>query len=229
MSFLSKTKHSQLSRALNYSFRDNELLETALSHRSVGRHNNERLEFLGDSLLNFFMAECLFAKFPDAREGDLSRLRASLVKGETLAKLASDFNLGEFLQLGEGELKSGGFRRASILADAVEALIGAIYLESGMDACRETVLSWFEDRLGTITLSTTQKDPKTRLQEYMQEQHKPLPIYRVESQEGKAHSPEFKVSCDIGKQLPKTFAISTSKRNAEKMAAAEMLERLGVV
>ncbi|WP_028876706.1 ribonuclease III [Teredinibacter turnerae] len=228
MSSLSKTKLNQLSKALNYTFSDISLLEKALSHRSVGSNNNERLEFLGDSLLNFLIAENLYQRFPKAREGDLSRLRASLVKGETLAELAKDFDLGEFLYLGEGELKSGGFRRASILADAVEALIGAIYLESGMDRCRDTVLHWFGERLDSIDLNSSVKDPKTRLQEYLQELRQPLPVYTVESQLGQAHSPEFQVSCDIGRSQGKTVATSSSKRNAEKLAAAAMLKQLGV-
>lgn len=225
---LSKTKISQLSRALNYTFADVSLLEKALSHRSIGKENNERLEFLGDSLLNFFIGEDLYCRFPAASEGDLSRMRASLVKGETLAELATDFGLGDFLRLGEGELKSGGFRRASILADAVEALIGAIYLESGMDVCRQSVLEWFSSRLDALSLEDSIKDPKTRLQEYLQERHQPLPVYRVESQLGQAHSPEFKVSCDVGRAHDKTFAVSNSKRNAEKLAAADMLKKLGV-
>lgn len=136
-------QNDRLVARLGYTFKDKSLLKLALSHRSYGKQNNERVEFLGDSLLNFIIAEALFAKFPTAKEGQLTQLRANLVKGETLAEIAREFGLGDFLLLGEGELKSGGFRRASILADAVEALIGAIYLDSNssMPTCRERVLA----------------------------------------------------------------------------------------
>lgn len=228
MSFLSKTKNSQLSKALGYPFLDQGLLERALSHRSVGSANNERLEFLGDSLLNFIIAEALYVKFPDVREGVLSRLRASLVKGETLAEIGREFQLGEYLLLGEGELKSGGFRRASILADTVEALLGAIYLEAGMDECKQTILRWFASRLDKVSPEVTVKDAKTRLQEYMQERKKPLPCYEVVRSLGESHSPEFEVSCNIGRDFSPTKAIASNKRNAEKLAAQKMLGQLGI-
>ncbi|WP_045860498.1 ribonuclease III [Teredinibacter purpureus] len=228
MSTLSKLNSARIESALGYQFQDPTLLYRALSHRSVGPKNNERLEFLGDSLLNFFIAEALFHKFPTAREGDLSRLRASLVKGETLAEIARDFQLGDYLQLGEGELKSGGFRRASILADAVEALLGAIYIESGMETCKTAVLRWFDTRLDLTSPAETAKDAKTRLQEYMQEHKKPLPRYEVVRCFGHSHSPEFEVSCDVGGAQKTTIAIAGSKRVAEKKAAEQMLLALGV-
>jgi len=227
VSFLSKTKSDRLTLALGYEFRDLGLLEQALSHRSVGRHNNERLEFLGDSLLNFFIADALYRQFPSVQEGMLSRMRANLVKGDTLAEIAKEFELGDYLQLGEGELKSGGFRRASILADAVEAILGAIYLESGMDECRRAVLRWFESRLQESSPVEGAKDAKTRLQEFQQERKKPLPIYTVLRSLGEAHSPRFEVCCDIGRDAPATKAVAGSKRNAEKLAAEKMLAQLG--
>lgn len=229
MSFLSKTKINRLTHSLGYEFSDHELLEKALSHRSVGSHNNERLEFLGDSLLNFFIADALYHQFPNVREGMLSRMRANLVKGDTLAEIAVEFELGEYLQLGEGELKSGGFRRASILADTVEAILGAIYLEAGMDECRSAVMRWFDSRLQDSSPVESAKDAKTRLQEFQQERKKPLPKYSVVRLMGESHAPSFEVSCDIGRDAPSTKAIAGSKRNAEKLAAEKMLDQLSKI
>lgn len=152
---------TRLERQLGHSFKDQDLMILALTHRSFAGRNNERLEFLGDAILNFVAGEALYERFPQAREGQLSRLRARLVKGETLAILARGFDLGEYLRLGSGELKSGGFRRDSILADALEALIGAIYLDAGMDTARERVLAWLTNELDGLTLVDTNKDPKT--------------------------------------------------------------------
>ncbi|SMF35873.1 RNAse III [Alteromonadaceae bacterium Bs31] len=228
MSSLSKIKLDQLATAIGYSFSDHSLLIKALSHRSIGRQNNERLEFLGDSLLNFIIADALFVKFPGLAEGDLSRLRANLVKGETLAEIARQFALGDFLILGEGELKSGGFRRASILADAVESLLGAIYLESGLEVCRSTIHRWFGEKLDSLEPDSNQKDSKTRLQEFLQERKRPLPTYAILQRLGVSHSPAFEVSCDIGGGLEPTTAIASSKRQAEKLAAEKMLKCLGV-
>ena len=228
MSTLSKMKTERLFKALGYCFVDHSLLLTALSHRSVGKENNERFEFLGDSLLNFIIAEALFKQFPDAHEGDLTRLRASLVKGETLAEIAREFELGEHLLLGEGELKSGGFRRASILADTVEAILGAIYLEAGMEQCKSAVLRWYERKLAEVSPEYTGKDAKTQLQEFLQERKRALPKYSVLNCLGAAHAPEFEVACDIGGGSEPTKAIATSKRTAEQAAAQKMLLNLGV-
>lgn len=219
-------KNKILETALDYQFDNAELLKTALSHRSYGKVNNERLEFLGDSLLNCIIAEALFNKFPQAKEGDLSRLRASLVKGDTLAQIARTFDLGEYLLLGEGELKSGGFRRSSILADAVEAIIGAIYLDSDMTQCKASVLHWFHERLQKISLTNTEKDPKTRLQEFLQERKLALPQYTVVETQGQAHSMVFVVQCSLESHRHVTTAQSNSKRNAEKLAAQQMLALL---
>ncbi len=158
----------RLERRLGYTFQDPDLMLLALTHRSFAGRNNERLEFLGDAILNFIIGEALYDHFPQAREGQLSRLRAKLVKGETLALLARSFELGDYLRLGSGELKSGGFRRESILADAMEALIGGIYLDAGMDAAKDRVMAWLGPQLRELTPVDTNKDPKTRLQEFLQ-------------------------------------------------------------
>lgn len=214
----------RLLKRLGYEFRNPALVEQALTHRSCGAHNNERLEFLGDSILNFSIGEALYRKFPEAKEGQLSRLRAQLVKGETLAEIAREFELGDCLNLGEGELKSGGFRRDSILADAVEAIIGAVYVDGGMEACRERILFWYQQRLDTISLEETLKDPKTRLQELMQSHRKPLPQYKVVSIDGEAHAQVFTIQCHTALLSQPTEAKASSRRTAEKLAAEEALK-----
>lgn len=219
---------ARLQRRLGYTFREPAHLHLALTHRSFGSQNNERLEFLGDSILNMVIAERLYQSFPSAREGQLSRLRARLVKGVTLAEIAREFELGEFLSLGSGELKSGGFRRESILADAVESIIGAIYLDSGFDRCRERILAWFDQRLQNLSLLDTQKDPKTRLQEFLQSRQHPLPQYEVVSVDGEAHAQLFRVECDLPALQTKTVGNGGSRRLAEQQAAREALRALGV-
>ena len=219
---------SRLERKLGYSFRDPELMLLALTHRSFAGRNNERLEFLGDAILNFIAGEALFERFPQAREGQLSRLRARLVKGETLAVLARGFELGDFLRLGSGELKSGGFRRESILADALEALIGAIYLDNGMDAARERVLAWLTTEMNDLTLVDTNKDPKTRLQEFLQSRGGELPQYEVVDIQGEPHCRTFFVQCSIDLLSETTQGQGVSRRIAEQVAAAAALTALGV-
>lgn len=218
----------KLRRRLKHSFSDPTLLEMALTHRSHSAGNNERLEFLGDSILNFCIAESLFHRFDSAPEGDLSRVRAALVKGETLAAIARELELGECLRLGEGELKSGGFRRDSILADAVEAIIGAIYLDAGMDAARQEILALYQARLDKVSVAKTGKDPKTQLQEFLQSRGKPLPKYKVISISGEAHAQEFTVSCAVVLSDKITTAAATNRRAAEKLAAEKMLIELQV-
>lgn len=217
-----------LIRALGHRFADRQLLELALTHRSHGNDNNERLEFLGDSIVNFLIAEDLYQRFPQAREGQLSRLRARQVKGTTLAELAREFSLGDYLRLGSGELKSGGFRRESILADALEAVIGAIYLDAGMDVTRQRVLGWFDSRLQGLSLSDTQKDPKTRLQEFLQSRQRPLPRYEVIHVEGEAHAQLFTVECVIDQLDYRPLGIGSSRRFAEQEAAEKALQALEV-
>ena len=215
-----------LANKLGHSFKNQELMTLALTHRSFSAKNNERLEFLGDAILNFVAGEALFERFPEAREGQLSRLRAKLVKGETLAILARHFQLGDYLNLGSGELKSGGFRRDSILADAVEALIGAIYLDAGMDKVREVVLAWLEDEFKDLTLVDTNKDTKTRLQEFLQSRNEDLPKYEVVNIEGEPHERVFYVECYLAILDKTTRGQGSSRRVAEKQAAGRALELL---
>jgi ribonuclease-3 len=219
---------ARLQRQLGYTFKDPELMILALTHRSFASQNNERLEFLGDAILNFVAGEELFQRFPLAREGQLSRLRARLVKGETLAILARGFDLGEYLRLGSGELKSGGFRRESILADTLEALIGAIYLDAGMQAARERVLAWLTDEIAGLTLVDTNKDPKTRLQEFLQSRACELPQYQVVDIQGEPHCRIFLVECQVTLLNDKTSGQGASRRIAEQVAAAAALLALGV-
>lgn len=211
---------------LGYRFVQPELLQRALSHRSVGSDNNERLEFLGDSILSYVISVELFQRFPDVDEGRLSRLRASLVKGDTLAVVARELSLGDYLQLGPGELKSGGFRRGSILADAFEALLGAIYLDADIATVQRITLQLFNERLLDINPETALKDPKTRLQEYLQSRQLPLPSYEVAQITGKAHSQTFTVMCRIDALDTVVTADATSRRKAEQMAAKLILEKL---
>ncbi len=225
---MSETMPSALERRLGYTFDNKELLELALTHRSFKGANNERLEFLGDAILSFVIAEHLFQYFPRANEGQLSRLRASLVKGVTLAEIGKEFALGDHLNLGAGELKSGGFRRDSILADAVESIIGAIYLDSGHDECRNVVLRWYQKRLDGLSLEHTEKDPKTRLQEHLQSLRQPLPNYIVTEVSGVAHDQTFKVTCDIEALTVQTQGQGSSRRYAEQQAAKKALKLLGV-
>ncbi|MEH6627328.1 MAG: ribonuclease III [Motiliproteus sp.] len=218
----------RLSRALGYQFQNEELMELALTHRSCGNRNNERLEFLGDSILNFVIADALYSQFPKAKEGQLSRLRARLVKGVTLSELAREMALGEYLRLGSGELKSGGFNRDSILADAVEALIGAIYLDGGEVQSRDRILAWYQSRLQSLSLEDTSKDPKTRLQEYLQSRRSELPKYQLLKVEGEAHTQTFYIECEVS-LLPKaTAGQGKSRRYAEQSAAESALKALGV-
>ena len=210
---------STLIGRLDYSFNDANLLDEALTHRSLGSRNNERLEFLGDGILNFVIADALFRQRPDLREGDLSRLRASLVNGETLAEIARDLNLGDCIKLGAGELKSGGFRRSSILADAVESILGAVYCDSGFDACQTLILKLFDDKLKNLPDKDSLKDPKTRLQELLQSRRLSIPIYDVLSVSGKAHAQVFMVRCSIDEIDCVTQAAGGSRRKAEQLAA----------
>src|SRR5690606_8597765 len=219
---------SRLERRLGHTFQNQELMLLALTHRSFAGRNNERLEFLGDAILNFVAGEALFERFPQAREGQLSRLRARLVKGETLAVLARGFELGEYLRLGSGELKSGGFRRESILADALEALIGAIYLDAGMDVARARVLDWLAGELDGLTLVDTNKDPKTRLQEFLQSRGAELPRYEVVDIQGEPHCRTFFVQCEIALPPAQTQGQGASRRLAEQVAAAAAPVALGV-
>ncbi|AYN95213.1 ribonuclease III [Pseudomonas sp. LTJR-52] len=218
----------RLERRLGYTFKDQGQMVLALTHRSFASKNNERLEFLGDAILNFVIGEALYQHFPQAREGQLSRLRARLVKGETLAVLARSFEIGDYLRLGSGELKSGGFRRESILADAMEALIGAIYLDAGMEAAKDRIMAWLGPQLRELTPVDTNKDPKTRLQEHLQARGCELPKYEVVAIEGEPHCRVFFVECDISMLSEKTSGQGPSRRIAEQIAATAALIALGV-
>lgn len=214
---------ARLTKKLGYQFNEPSLLVQALTHRSAKGEHNERLEFLGDSILGFVIAEALYDKFPKHDEGDLTRMRSSLVKGVTLAEVARDFNLGECLILGPGELKSGGHRRESILEDAIEAIIGAVYLDSSVDRCKALILSWFDERLSSIKPGHEQKDPKTRLQEYLQGRKIPLPHYEVINTTGQSHNQEFTVRCQTSVIKEEVIARGTSRRKAEQAAAQQIL------
>lgn len=209
---------------LGYAFKDPQLLERALTHRSVPGGNNERLEFLGDSVINFIMAAELYERFPNAKEGQLSRLRSTFVKGETLAEIAKDLQLGDAIRLGPGELKSGGFERVSILEDVMEAITGAIYLDSSMDICRECVLRWYGDRLDQASLQNQYKDPKTQLQELLQKDRFPLPEYVLVKTEGEAHEQTFYIHCVVESVGLTAEGVGTSRRRAEQQAAERMLD-----
>lgn len=218
---------NRLCKRLGYAFREPALLDTALTHRSAGGTNNERLEFLGDAILGFVIADILYERFPGAQEGELSRLRANLVKGETLAEIARGLRIGDELMLGPGELKSGGFRRDSILAGALEALVGAVYLDGGLEDGRRMVESIFGDLLASSAPGLKQKDPKTRLQEYLQARRTALPAYDVHAVEGLDHDQTFHVTCVIDGVEQPFRGTGTSRRKAEQDAAEKALRFLG--
>jgi ribonuclease-3 len=219
-------KPEQLASKLGLTFEQFQLFKMALTHRSVGASNNERLEFLGDSVLGFVIAEKLYEKFPAATEGQLSRLRASLVNQKSLAGLARQLNLGDYLILGSGELKSGGYRRDSILSDAIEAIMGAIVKDQGVEAARTWILELFAEKLSTLDLKKSQKDPKTRLQELIQSQQNQLPEYELLNTRGMAHEQEFTVSCKVVDGGEPTIGHGRSRKRAEQAAAEAMLKQM---
>lgn len=216
----------RLEQALGHQFSDSSLLLTALTHRSHSSPHNERLEFLGDSILNGVIARQLFDRFPALPEGDLSRLRANLVRQDSLHQLALKLSLGAFLRLGEGELKSGGCQRPSILADALEALFGAIWLDAGYDTASAVIVHLYDPMLSAIVPGQAVKDAKTRLQEYLQGRRLALPKYSLEATEGEAHVQQFRIACEIGALGIRTEGSGGSRRAAEQMAAERALERL---
>jgi len=216
----------RLRQRVGYAFSRPELLAQALTHRSYGTPHNERLEFLGDGVLNCVVAAELFERFGDLPEGDLSRLRAHLVRQEALHQVAQNLGLGEHLRLGEGELKSGGAARPSILADALEALVGAVFLDGGFAAARETVRRLYEPLLKDLDPQALAKDPKTLLQELLQARRIPLPQYSVLSTRGAAHQQNFEVECHIPQLSVRTTGSGSSRRNAEQEAALRAFERI---
>jgi len=217
---------ARLQQALDHRFAAPELLDLALTHSSASGKNNERLEFLGDSVVNHIIAEAVYRRFPDAREGEMSRMRASLVNGETLAEVAAELELGNYLRLGAGERKSGGRRRKSILANAFEAVMGAMLLDGGLERCRDCVLALFADRLDELQPGSLDKDPKTRLQEYLQGRNHPLPHYELLEVGGKEHARKFLVACRLGEPELVAEGRGSSRRKAEQDAAGRALEKL---
>ena len=218
---MDKERQASLGRIIHYTFHDPSLIIMALTHRSFSSQHNERLEFLGDSVLSFLIANELYKRFPRIDEGDLSRLRAQLVKESSLSHIALSIGLGDFIRLGEGELKSAGWRRPSILADTFESIIGAIYLDGGIESAQQFVLRFFDMQLNEIDPKLIQKDAKTLLQELLQSKKSDLPIYTVVSIEGEAHSQTFTIECLIKKSNIKTQGVGNSRRIAEQEAASK--------
>jgi ribonuclease-3 len=223
---MSDAADERLQALVGHQFSDPGLLGRALTHRSAGSGNNERLEFLGDAILSLVIAESLYSRDTTAPEGRLTRLRASLVRRETLAAMARDLELGPALRLGSGELKSGGRDRDSILADALEAILGALYVDAGFETCRDTVRRLFASRLERALAGESVKDPKTLLQETLQAQGLPLPTYRVVDVDGAAHSHRFTVECALPEAEVVTVGVGRSRRRAEQVAASHALERI---
>jgi len=215
---------NSLLKNLEYSFNDITLLDEALTHRSFASKNNERLEFLGDGILNFVIADELYKAYPDVQEGDLSRLRANLVNKESLAVIANKLKLGDVIKLGSGELKSGGFRRPSILADAVESILGSVYCDGGFQPARDLIIRLYTDRLASPTDLQSLKDPKTQLQELLQARRYSLPDYQVTDITGQAHAQIFHVRCTIEKIKIEVNGEGKSRRKAEQVAAEKAIK-----
>lgn len=215
-----------LFKTLQYRFSDVDLLRQALTHRSANGSNNERLEYLGDAILDFVISDALFKARPEATEGDLSRLRSSLVKDTTLAEIATELGMGMHLILGGGERKTGGHRRESILADALEAIFGAIFLDNGYDAARSVIEHVYAARLEQLPDADELRDPKTRLQEWLQARQMSLPSYDLQSVTGEEHRQRFEVSCAVSGVTTVTHGSSTTRRKAEQKAASKMLAAL---
>lgn len=213
-------------RIAGHAFRDSALLAQALTHRSAGAPHNERLEFLGDALVGLIVAEALYLRWPKADEGAMTRARAELVRESSLARIARTLELGARITLGPGEMKSGGHRRDSILSDALEAVVGAIYLDAGFDACRAAVLPWFEPGIAALPAGGFGKDPKTRLQEWLQARQRPLPAYELLSESGEEHARIFHVRCLLSEPAVGAEGSGSSRRAAEQEAATEVLLQL---
>ncbi|QCI25973.1 ribonuclease III [Buchnera aphidicola] len=218
----------KLQKIIGYSFKNKKILKRALTHCSAGNQHNERLEFLGDSILNFVISHALYKNFPDINEGDMSRMRAKLVRGKTLSKIANEFQLGRYLTLGPGEIKSGGAQRKSILANAIEALIGGIFLDSNILTINKLILLWYASRLNKINPKNTKKDAKTRLQEYLQSKNFSLPEYIIIQVYGETHNQLFTIQCNILNMKYSVIGFGSSKRKAEKNAALAALITLGI-
>lgn len=216
----------KLEKVFDLEFSNPKLLERALTHRSRSHENYERLEFLGDSVLGFVVAEELYKRFPNTPEGKLSRMRSFVVRKETLARISRSMKLQEYLQLGEGELKSGGFNRDSILSDGLEAIIGAVYIDQGLEAARAFIRRCFDEVLTSLTVDTVYKDSKSRLQEYLQQRGEPVPAYDIVSISGEPHNQTFQVACRVSISPEPYTGIGSSRRSAEQRAAKLALESL---
>ncbi len=223
-----KAKYLHLEKSLGYEYNDLNYLKLALTHRSFGAEHNERLEFLGDSILGMLIADKLYELFPKDAEGDLTRMRSTLVRELTLAEIAREHNLSDYMRMGPGEMKSGGYRRDSILADAVESILASIYLDSGKDfeLVRKVLLGWFKDRLKNVSVTCNQKDPKTKLQEYLQGHHSPLPVYTVVKVTGEDHNQSFTVKLEVSYTNQTFSGTGTTRRKAEQSAASKALDYL---
>lgn len=218
-----------LQKNIGYFFKNHTLLKLALTHRSASYKHNERLEFLGDSILSYIIANALYKRFPKVNEGDMSRMRATLVRGLTLAEIAKEFDLSRYLLLGPGEIKSGGLYRKSILADTVEAIIGGVFLDSNIQNVETLILNWYSSRLIKISPGNKQKDPKTRLQEYLQGRHLPLPLYVIIQVSGKSHDQKFTINCQVSGIKDPIIYTDSSRRKAEQAAAEQVLIKLGIL
>ena len=218
----------RLYKIINYSFADQSYIDCALTHRSAGKNHYERMEFLGDSVLSLVISTKIYEMFPNSDEGDLSRLRAHLVKGETLSELAADLKIGDFIHLGPGELKSGGFRRKSILADVFESIIGGIYLDGGIDEVTRFILTVFEEKINNLDPDKNLKDPKTMLQELLQSRGLELPSYEVTLTSGKDHDQTFEVECQVSLLNNIVKGVGASRRKAEQAAAKQALQLIEI-
>lgn len=223
-----KQQLAKLQQLIGYEFNDITLLSKALTHRSADKSHNERLEYLGDSILSFVIAEALFNQFPLVDEGDLSQMRSTLVCGEMLAVIGQSFGIGDCLILGQGELKSGGHRRESIISDAVEAIIGAMYLDSNIEVVKQRILNWYQSRLQEIQPGVKQKDAKTRLQEYLQGIHQARPIYLIVEVIGSDHEQEFVIQCKLDNDDNQYMGRGVNRRKAEQAAAQAAINNLGI-
>ncbi|CAL4042593.1 Ribonuclease 3 [Buchnera aphidicola (Phyllaphis fagi)] len=217
----------KLQQVLGYNFKKQELLNQALTHRSASSKHNERLEFLGDAILNFVMTNILYKNFSHFDEGQMSRIRSKLVQGHTLAKIAYEFNLGIYLKLGQGEWNNGGFSKESILTNTIEAIIGSIFLDSNIKTVENVIQIWYKKRLKNIHFKNLIKDPKTRLQEYLQSKCLSLPVYFIVQAYGEAHNQLFTVCCRINK-TEEIISVGTSRKKAEQDAAYQALVKLGI-
>ncbi|ADV33924.1 ribonuclease III [Candidatus Blochmanniella vafra str. BVAF] len=223
---MSSLDFNVLQGKLGYFFCKLDLLELALTHRSFSNQHNERLEFLGDAILNYVVANLLYHRYNCISEGDMSRIRSNLVCSKTLVRLAKEFNVGEYLKLGQGELKNGGISRESILSNTVEAIIGGVFLDSNMKTVEILINNWYLCHLNAINFMNKQKDPKTRLQEYLQRHGCPLPIYYVNRIQGKAHSQMFTIFCQISQLTDPSIGYGSSIQKAEQSAAENALKIL---